>query len=86
MPKREPTDLRGRRTDLAITVLDMATGIGAGPGVVSAIEDGTATDAERNLYATWLSRIEGWSQLERDAQVSGARFGRRFVQPQAFRR
>ncbi len=43
MPKCEPTDLRGRRTDLAITVLNMAAGIGVGPGVVSAIEDGTVS-------------------------------------------
>ena len=86
MPKRETSDLRGRRTDLAIVVLDMATGIGVGPGVISAIEDGAASDAERNFNATWLVRIEGWSQLERDAQISGVRFGRRFVSPQAFQR
>ena len=76
-PRRHSADLRGRRYDLCIGVGDMAAGLGIGLARLLSIEDGTATDENKTLYRTWLSRIEGWPSGQRHLQMQHASAGRR---------
>jgi hypothetical protein len=56
----------------------MAAGLGVGLGRMLTMEDGTATEEDRTFYRTWLSRIEGWSAVERHLQLQRASAGGRF--------
>jgi hypothetical protein len=56
----------------------MAAGLGVGLKRLLAMEDGTATEEEKTVYRTWLSRIEGWSAGERYNQLKSASAGLRF--------
>ena len=78
-PRRHSADLRGRRHDLGIGVRDMAAGLGVGLGRMLTMEDGTASEEDRNFYRTWLTRIEGWSSGQRQMQLGRASAGQRFT-------
>jgi hypothetical protein len=50
----------------------MAAGIGLRVDQVAEIEEGTASDALRNLYAQWLDRLEAWPADKRASQLLAA--------------
>jgi hypothetical protein len=50
----------------------MASGIGLRIDQVVEIEEGTASDALRNLYAQWLDRLESWPTDKRASQLLAA--------------
>ena len=56
----------------------MAVGLGIEVRRLLSIEDGTAPDEDKTFYRTWLSRVEGWSSVERGNQLRFARAGQRF--------
>src|SRR5262245_25293933 len=62
------TDLQGRRRRLGATRRAMAAGIGLRVDQVIEIEEGSASDALRNLYAQWLDRLEAWPADKRASQ------------------
>ena len=51
-PIRGAFDLRGRRHDLGMAVRDMAAGLGVGLGSLLSMEDGTASEEDKNFYRT----------------------------------
>jgi hypothetical protein len=69
-PRR--TDLQGRRRRLGATRRAMAAGIGLRVDQVTEIEEGTASDALRNMYAQWLDRLESWPTVKRASQLLAA--------------
>jgi hypothetical protein len=50
----------------------MASGIGLRIDQVTEIEEGTASNALRNLYAQWLDRLESWPADKRASQLLAA--------------
>src|SRR5262249_19676260 len=78
-PRR--TDLQGRRRLLGATRRAMAAGIGLRIDQVTEIEEGTAPDALRNLYAQWLERLEGWPADKRASQLLAAEESRQRFRP-----
>jgi hypothetical protein len=50
----------------------MVAGIGLRADQVTEIEEGTASDALRNLYAQWLDRLEAWPADKRASQLLAA--------------
>jgi hypothetical protein len=50
----------------------MAAGTGLRIDQVAEIEEGSASDALRNLYAQWLDRLEAWPADERASQLLAA--------------
>jgi hypothetical protein len=76
--RRHSTDLRGRRQDLAISLRDMATGLGIGLERLLRMEDGTATDEDKTFYRMWLSRIEGRSPRDKLIDMQHVAGGGRF--------
>ena len=79
LPRR--TDLLGRRRRLGATRRAMAAGIGLRVDQIAEIEEGTASDALRNLYAQWLDRLEGWPADKRASQLLGAEESRQRFRP-----
>lgn len=57
----------------------MAAGMGLRVAELRAIERGEAMDAQLDLYAVLLDRIESWSAEDREVQFLIARMGRRFT-------
>ena len=78
-PRR--TDLQGRRRRLGATRRAMAAGIGLRADQVTEIEEGTAPDALRNLYAQWLDRLEGWPADKGVSQLLAAEESRQRFRP-----
>ena len=66
------TDLLGRRRRLGATRRAMAAGMGLRIDQVAEIEEGTASDELRNLYAQWLDRLEAWPADKRASQMLAA--------------
>lgn len=73
------SDLRSRRMALGASEELMAAGMGLRVAELRAIERGEAMDAQLDLYAVLLDRIESWSAEDREVQFLIARMGRRFT-------
>jgi hypothetical protein len=59
----------------------MAAGTGLRVDQVTEIEEGTASDALRNLYAQWLDRLEAWPADKRASQLLAAEESRQRFRP-----
>jgi hypothetical protein len=78
VPPPRLTDISERRRRVGASRETMAAGIGLTVDDVRAVENGSASDALRTQYVTWLSRVENWSAKQRQEQLFAAGTGRRF--------
>ncbi len=74
----QTADLSSRRRRLGASRETMAAGIGLHVDAVRTIEDGTASDEDRETYSAWLRRVEQWPAELRARQLLAAGKGRRF--------
>jgi hypothetical protein len=77
-PPPQLTDISERRRRVGASRETMAAGIGLTIEDVRQVENGTASEALRTQYVTWLSRVENWSAKQRQEQLFAAGTGRRF--------
>jgi DNA-binding XRE family transcriptional regulator len=80
VPPPQSTDISERRRRIGASRETMAAGIGLSVDDVRAVENGSAPDALRAQYVTWLGRVESWSAKQRQEQLFAAGTGRRFEQ------
>lgn len=76
-----PTDLRGRRQALGLSLQAMARGIGLRAADVGEIEDGSASPERLNHFAAWLRRLERWPKDHLVAEIGRAEAGSQFKLP-----
>lgn len=81
VPRKAPTDLRGRRQALGLSRKAIARGIGLRAADVAEIEDGSASAVMLNHYAGWLRRLEGWPQAHLVQEIGRAEVGSQFKLP-----
>lgn len=77
--RRRPTDLRGRREDLGLTLYQLAAGVGLRANDLAEIERLETSDHRLEHHARWLDRIESWKGDERQAQFVRAERQQRFA-------
>jgi hypothetical protein len=68
----EHANLADRRRRAGASVEAMGAGIGLSADEIRQIEQGNASEEQRNLYSSWLDRIEAWPADERAQQLLAA--------------